>query len=408
MSRFIHALREINAIVMLSLLMTGMLLTLMQFDTTSAFSVYEVLWVPVYIIITYFISCYVNKVFVSTVLLLAFGLIIIPFSGTLSHTIFNAIVLGIIIIRTLYGMARDSDTAVVPPGAELVFLFFFFYLFARHYKVWPLPTVIVVFCLAYLFLALLSVYLKNLSRYLNQNRDFTDVSMSSLVKTDTIVFGVFVALIFTGVILFFFVPVDEIAADLKDGFYALIKKPIEAVLFLIALTPDIDYQELQVDFEEYFKDAKPLFDSSIWKLPELVLKAFIYYFICKIIIRFIYSIIVRLKGSHIVMHDEITYKRPSLKVVRNVRQASNVKKQGKRSNAMRVREEFIRLVKEHEYTASHIFKSATPKTIVETMRIEDGEDKRLHDYDAIRDVYEKARYSDCEVTKEDVNVIRKA
>ncbi len=408
MSRFIHTLREINAVVMLTILMTGMLLTLMQFDTNSDIHYFEVLWVPDYIFITYIICDYVDRVSFSTILLIVSGVVIIPFSVGLSHTLFNLIVLLIILIRTLYCNSRDSDMAVEPPGSEAVILFFFFYLFAKHYNIAPIPTVIIVFCLVYLCLTLLSIYLKNMSRYLNQNRDFTNVAMSSLVKTDTIVFGIFIALIFAGILLFFFAPVDDIMVRIKDGFIAIIRKPIKAILFLIALSPDIDYHEMEVNFEEYFKDAKPLVDSSIWKAPEFVLKVIVFYFICRIIIKFIYSIIIKLNGRHTVMYDEITYNRPSVKVEKNIRQTSKVKKVNKRSNVMRVRQEFIRIVKEHEYTYSHLFMSATPKSIVETMRLEDESNETEHDYETIRAVYEKARYSQDEITKEDVNAIRKA
>jgi hypothetical protein len=195
---------------------------------------------------------------------------------------------------------------------------------------------------------------------------------------------------------------------IKDGFFTLIREPIKAILFIIALSPDIDYHETSINLEEYFKDAEPLVDSSIWKGPELVLKIVIYYFICRIIIKFIYSIIIKLKGSHAVMYDEITYTRPTAVVVKNIRQKSKVKKESKRSNVMKVRQEFIRLVKEHEYTYSHLFKSATPKSIVETMELEDENNKVEHDYVTVKDIYEKARYSNDEVTKEDVNAMKKA
>ncbi|MBQ4233020.1 MAG: hypothetical protein II699_07045 [Lachnospiraceae bacterium] len=408
MSRFIQTLREINAVVMLTILMTGILLTLMQFDVNSEIHYYEVLWVPDYIFIAYIICEYVDRVAIKTALLLAAGTVIIPFSVGLTHTLFNLLVLAIIIIRTLYCMSKESDIAAEPPEFETVVLFFFLYLFAKHYNISPIPTVIVVFCLVYLCLILLSIFLKNMSKYLSQNRDFTNVAMSSLVKTDTIVFGIFLGLIFAGVLLFFFAPVDEIMDKIKDGFFTLIREPIKAILFIIALSPDIDYHETSINLEEYFKDAEPLVDSSIWKGPELVLKIVIYYFICRIIIKFIYSIIIKLKGSHAVMYDEITYTRPTGAVVKNIRQKSKVKKESKRSNVMKVRQEFIRLVKEHEYTYSHLFKSATPKAIVETMELEDENIKVEHDYVTVKDIYEKARYSNDEITKEDVNAMKKA
>ncbi|MCR4715575.1 MAG: hypothetical protein K5656_00170 [Lachnospiraceae bacterium] len=409
MNKNLAYIEEFVSLAMLSDLMMMILLTLMQFDVQHKINYFALLLVPIYLIIIYFVNSYITKIYLALPILIAAGFLVIPFSNTRAGLVFNIIVVVIIFIAALYSRSADNRLAILRTPIEAIILFVAMFLFAKHYDIDSISRIIFIAALVYLFFGLVEIYLNNLVKYLDNTRGSSELALNSLIKTDSTVFSCFIGLIFIGLIIILIIP-DNFIEIIKNFFLNIITKIVNAILFLISLTGSIKFQSMDIDFGKLVKDVKPILPREFWLLPEFILKAIIVIVSIRIIYGFIKAIANHLVKYRGLEYDKITFSNPSAsKKKSNIKVKKENNKLSKYNARDRVRLFFIKLVREHEYTYKHLYKNATPKSIVKTMELEELSDYGVkRDYSSLREVYEKARYSNEPIKREDLAKMKKS